>query len=383
MREEMGWSVAAISFGFSLRSFEQGLLAPVSGVLVDRIGPRRMTFVGVALLAGGLLLFSQARELWVYYVASVMAAFGQSLAGGTPLNAAVMQWFERKRGRAMGLVAAGRGAGYFVVPLFALLVARVGWREGLVASALLIGAVGMVLALVTRDRPEQYGLRPDGRIDPAAAASTVERGQSAGGGMSVREALHTPAFYLLTLSNGLAAGVSVAWTVHQVPHMQDVGVSLRAATLVVAVYGGVQVATRPFVGWLADIVGRQRLYVSSFVLQGVGLVAFALLDGSRLWLLGPYYLTYATGHATWVILYLTTVADTFGTRRFATLQGLASVLTMPFGVLAPLLAGAMFDATGSYRLIFAIFAPLTAVAALLVMAIGRPPRERSAEVVRA
>ena len=122
MRQELGWSLAAISLGFSLRSFEQGLLAPISGALVDRLGPRRMSLSGVVLLSGGLLLFSQARDLPVYYAASVISALGQSLASGTPFNAAVVNWFHRKRARAMGVVAAGRGGGYFVVPLFALLV---------------------------------------------------------------------------------------------------------------------------------------------------------------------------------------------------------------------------------------------------------------------
>ena len=66
MQQELGWSIAAISLGFSLRSFEQGLLAPISGVLVDRLGPRKMILGGVLLLTGGLLLFSQARNLPVY-----------------------------------------------------------------------------------------------------------------------------------------------------------------------------------------------------------------------------------------------------------------------------------------------------------------------------
>ena len=370
MQRELGWSIAAISLGFSLRSFEQGLLAPISGVLVDRLGPRRMILSGVLLLAGGLLLFSQAHSLFVYYAASIIAALGQSLCMGVPINATMMNWFQRKRARAMGIVAAGRGAGYFIVPLFALLVTAAGWREALVAAALMIFAVGIVFALIVRDRPEQSGLLPDGEAAPRPDASRPATSSLVG--VSVSEALRGRVFYLLTLSTGFTAGQSIAWTVHQVPHMTHSGFSLPEAGLIVAIYGVVQVAMRPAVGWLADLVGRHQLYIASFLLQGVGLIFFAQLNTDRLWLLPLYYLTYATGHAIWVILFITAVADHFGPRRFGTLQGLASTLTMPFGMLGPFLAGLAFDEFGSYVLIFMIYAPLTALAAIFVILAGRP-----------
>lgn len=376
IREELGWSLASISLGFSLRSFEQGLLAPISGVLVDRLGPRRMALSGVVLLSLGLLVFSQAHSLPVYYAASIIAAFGQSLAAGTPFNAAVVNWFHRKRARAMGVVAAGRGGGYFVVPLFALLVSFAGWREALVVAAFVILVVGTAVALIVRDRPEQYGLRPDGAGGDEGADAEAHVIPPSLEGMEVRVVLRERAFYLLTLSTGLTAGQSVAWTVHQIPHMENVGFSLGQATLIVAVYGAVQIAIRPGVGWLADAVGRHRLYMISFVLQGVGLLVFAQFSDDRLWLIPMYYVTYAVGHAIWVILFITAVADYFGTKRFGTLQGLTSMLTMPFGVLAPYLAGMAFDEWGDYRLIFTIYAPLTAAAGLCVLLAGRPRSEQ-------
>jgi MFS family permease len=142
---------------------------------------------------------------------------------------------------------------------------------------------------------------------------------------------------------------------------------------VIALYGGWQIALRPFVGWLADVVGRRRLFIASFLFQGVGLVVFAYLTADHWWMLIPYYLIYATGHAIWVVLFITAVADYFGTRRFATLQGLTSALLMPFGVIAPFLAGVAFDATDSYRLIFTLYGVVAALGALCVLLIRRPP----------
>jgi sugar phosphate permease len=99
LRDEMGWSVAAISAGVSLRSAEQGLLAPLTGMLVDRVGPRRMAIGGMIMLVVGLVLFSQARSLTAFYVSSLVIALGQSTASFTPFSVAVVAWFRRMRGR--------------------------------------------------------------------------------------------------------------------------------------------------------------------------------------------------------------------------------------------------------------------------------------------
>ena len=77
MREELGWTVAAISLGFSIRSFEQGGMSPVTGFLVDRFGPRRMAVTGILIASLGLVMFSQAYHLWTYYLASIVISFGQ------------------------------------------------------------------------------------------------------------------------------------------------------------------------------------------------------------------------------------------------------------------------------------------------------------------
>ena len=106
--------------------------------------------------------------------------------------------------------------------------------------------------------------------------------------------------------------------------------------------------------------------------EGIGLFAFAQLSSDRAWLLLVFHLTCATRHAIWVILFITAVADYFGTRRFGTLQVLTSTLTMPFAVLGPLLAGSAFDELGSYRLVFSIYAPLPAAASLCVVLAGPP-----------
>ena len=199
LRDEMGWTAAAITFGFSLGTLEQGLLAPFTGFLIDRLGPRKMAATGVVILACGLLLFSQARSLEVYYLASLLMATGNSIGSLMAFSAAVMNWFERKRARAMGVLNAGNGAGYFVVPIVALLVSWLGWRETLMIASAIVLIVGFPLALLLRDRPQPFGYLPDG--EPPEDRSGAPLATPALTGYTVGAGLRIPAFYLLALAN--------------------------------------------------------------------------------------------------------------------------------------------------------------------------------------
>lgn len=367
MREELGWTVAAISLGVSLRSFEAGLMAPLSGFLMDRFGAHRLAAFGVLALGAGLAMFSQSYTLPMFYAASLLIALGQSTAGFTAFSAVVVAWFRKKRGRAIGIMNTGSGAGYLVTPLLAFLVISIGWRQSLLVCAVVIVAIALPLTRLLRGTPEDFGLLPDGE-PPSEAGSGPPPAQT---GMSVREALRTPAFYLLVLA-GAANGPFGAWIVHQIPHLESVGFSTAQAAMLAGLYGVMQIGLRYVMGWWSDSMGRKRMYALSFLLEGVGLLVFANVTAERWWLLPLYYATFATGQALWGVLMVTAVADYFGTRRYASLRGLAQIMQTPVGVVAPTIAGLMFDRTGSYHLIFTIYAGVIATGAIWVMLIRRP-----------
>ncbi len=373
IRDELGWTVAAITIGYSLRAFESGLMAPFTGYLVDRFGPRRMAFGGLLVVFVGMLLFASAHTIWHYYASSLVIAIGQSAGGFTPFSAAVMNWFQRSRSRAMGLLFAGNAAGYMIAPVVAVLIAAFGWRTTLVIAAFVILTVGVPLAAVLRDRPEPYGQHPDG-ISPEEAE---RRGDQAAhlastSGMSLAEALRTPAFYLLAVAITFGGPTQNVWIVHQVPHLQNVGFSAVHAGLAVAVYGAIQIPGRFFFGLIADSFGRKRTYVACFLAQGIGLIIFANVTSERIWLLALFYPFYVFGHGAYVVLFMTLIADYFGAARFSTLRGLAMMAQMPFGVAFPIIAGLVFDRDGTYQGIFVIYGLLVMISALCITLIRRP-----------
>lgn len=382
IRQDLDWSLAALTVGFSIRSFQTGLLAPLVGVLLERIGPRRMSVTGVIVVAAGLVLMSQMRDVWMFYATSIIVAAGTSMAGITSYSAALMRWFQRSRGRAMGVLFSGNALGYGMAPVMAVLITQIGWRSTLLVAAAAILLLGLPLAAVIRPNPEAQGLLPDGDPAPAAppatgretspSAAAAARQQAAEDGLTVRETLHAPAFYLLMLAITVGAPTQSALIVFQVPVLEHAGYSATGAAFLAAGYGLFQAPVRLVIGGVADRVGRRRAYICSFLLQAVGLVVFSAMDASRLWLVPLFYVTYAVGHALFTILFLATVADYFGTRRYPSLQGIIQMAQMPLGIALPIITGLVFDRTGTYAMTFLAYAAMAALGALFVFLVRRP-----------
>jgi MFS family permease len=375
MRQDLGWTVAAISAASSIRSFEQGLMAPVTGYLVDKLGPRSMAVAGALFLTLGCIVFGLSSSLPVFFLSAMIIALGTSMGPFTPFTAATMNWFNKGRGRAMGILNTGNGLGYLAVPIMVWLIDAFGWRNALYILAAVVAATCLPLALVVRARPEQYGFLPDGgRIDPAAYEAAGGRKAAAvlGPGMEVKEVVRIPAFYLLTAGSGLLFGAHIAWLVHQVPHLQDVGFSAATAGFVVGAYGVSQFFVRAIVGWLGDALGRRRVYIASFFLQAMGYALFAVVTPQRAWLLPVFIALYGLGNAGTVIMSQTIVADYFGTRRFATMRGLSNTLTTPLGILTPIIAGRIFDQTDTYTVIFLVYSVVMVLGGACILLVRRP-----------
>jgi len=264
---------------------------------------------------------------------------------------------------------AGNGAGYFLVPGVAFIVAVGGWREALVVSAVLVLAIALPMSLIVRNSPGEMGLAPDG--DEPNVAPGGGRQFLGLTGASLNEAMHTPVFWLLALAQACGGASVQGWVVHTIPHLEDVGFSLGAATAVGVGYSACQLVFRPATGLIADRVGRKRIFVVAFLLQAVGMLIFAVLTRDRFWLLPVYYATFAAGQAAWVVLQAAIVADYFGARRFATINGVVNTIQMPVGVASPIVAGYVFDRTGTYMYVFLVYALMALVAAASIALIRR------------
>ncbi len=370
IRDDMGWSTSALALGFTFQRIENGLFAPVVGYATDRLGPRRLAFVGVTLAGAGMLMLAAVTELWHFYVASIVIAFGQSMGSIGAFGVAIVNWFYQYRARAFSFVLAGTGIGAFTVYPLALLVAAIGWRGALLCSASVVFAVGYGSAFVMRDRPEPYGLRPDGvDADTAAANAPPPSGTY---GVTARQALKGPAFWLVLLASIMFGFTNLGWLILSYPALEQKGFSSAGAGAAVALYGVTSLTVRVLLGWVGDRVGRQRLLLLSFPLQAAGLGVFALAD--NIYQLLPYFALYAVGHSGYAITSQSIVADYFGTRRFATIRGWLNGIGAVGGATGPVLGAWVYEQTGTYDATFGIFvvACMVGIPAILLAHRFRP-----------
>ena len=237
LREEFGWSKTALSGAAVIQQLEGALLGPIQGWFVDRFGPRGMICVGVFTFGTGFMLLSRVDSLPMFYAAFAVVALGAGLGGYFPLTIAMVNWFERKRARALSSMTLGFALGGMAVPIVAWSLQTFGWRATVFASGVLIIVAGLPLAMVIRRRPEDQGEVVDGLREPQADRAASPRGGAHGArDFTAREALRTPAFWLLALFTLLVYPVQAGISLHQAPFLIERGLDATVAATAVSTF---------------------------------------------------------------------------------------------------------------------------------------------------
>ena len=173
--DEFGWERGVTAGAFSFGFLVSGVVSPLIGRMMDRLGPRAVMELGVALMAGGLLLAPLTTQPWHLYVTiGVMVGAGSICLGYSGQSLFLPNWFNRRRGLAMGLAFAGVGIGSVtLLPWVQHMIEQTGWRTACTAMGVLVLVVLAPINLLLRKRPEDIGLEPDGDAAPAASATPV------------------------------------------------------------------------------------------------------------------------------------------------------------------------------------------------------------------
>jgi cyanate permease len=299
------------------------------------------------------------------------------------VNVSISRWFVRMRGRALALAGMGHGLAKVGMPLFAAtLIVHAGWRSAWVAFGLLTLAlvVGPSL-LFMRRRPEDMGLVPDGNSgghhDSRAPAkeggsARARRSVIAEVAWSRREALRTPAFWLIVTTFGVAhVGVS-GLNLHVFAFVSDQGHPEMVAALVMSIIAIMQFSTPMAWGLLAERSDIGKLIMAKFLIQAAG-ISLALSTPGILSLYSGFFL-YGIGMGGTSILAEMIWANYFGRISLGKIRGMGSLLTHAFSAGGPPFFGFLFDSTQSYFLSFSIFIGLLFASAFLSLFL-RPPKK--------
>ncbi len=342
LRDEFGWSAASVSLAFSLRSEAGSMAAPVVGVLLDRVGARRVLIGGLFLATGGVFLMSFIQQLWHFYLAMMLIAAGHSGASGVSGYKATATWFVKRRSRAMALVSVGAGLSGILVVGVGWMVDEMGWRAALRIIAALTLVIALIPALNVRERPAHHDQPIDG-IDPSPEGTDTAQMSTAAWGIPVRRALRSSSFWMLNLGIALLDFGSTALLVHLIPFVESLGYSKAMASATLAVFTITTILGRVGAGFLGDIYEKRVVMSVAMLVTAAGLPILAF--ASELWQVIGGLMIIAVGFGSTLPVRQAIVADYFGT-----LNGLSQV-SLTFGALfGPLFVGWSLDLTDEYTL---------------------------------
>ncbi len=365
---ELGWSRAIISGASSLAFLIMGAVGVLAGRLNDRIGPKIIVVVSGISLGLGYLFMSRMQAPWqLYLLYGVMVGIGFSTHDVITLST-VARWFIRRRGMMSGIVKVGTGAGQLLVPLIAAaLIAAYGWRNAYSIIGATVLLILVATALVLRRDPRDNGLLPDG-ISTAAngpAAASTDRS------VPLKKAVQTGPFWILCLAEFTIFFCLLTMIVHIVPHATDLGLSAGSAAGVLATIGGVSIVGRISMGTANDKIGGKRSLIICFVILLGGLLWLQV--AVKAWMLFLFAAVYGFSHGGFFTVMSPTVAELFGTGSHGLLFGIILFSGTIGGAVGPLLAGRIFDVTGSYQALFWVLAGLAA-SGLVLITLLRPPQ---------
>lgn len=370
IRDEFGWSVAATALAFSLRSEIGGLGAPLVGIGIDRFGARRMVMFSVTMTCIGVLTLSFIQNLWQFYAAMIIVAVGASGAGGQIAQAAVATWFERRRSFAMSMTTVGGALGGFLVVGIAEIVQEFGWRVALRVMVAVMLLVGYGFGTQVRSRPADHPQPIDGREHLDASGRVVAA--STRWGIPVLRAIRTRAFIFSCLSGIALSFATTAFLVHQVPFLEQLGVSKAYASWSVVLLTTASLLGRVGLGMLGDRVRKTTLLAICGVLVTTGILVLSQAKTLEHAVIATLLL--APGFGGTMPIRPAMMADYFGTKYFGTLNGLGAVIGTTGGSIGPWVVGRIVDVTGAYQLGWYVAAAAALLSVPLIMLATLPER---------
>ena len=371
--EEFHSSRGNISLAFTLASLGHAIASPLAGRWADRFGARRVILLGSVVFAS-ILVFSLtlSTSLWKLYLFFVLLGITGSGTAPVPYSKIIANWFDKRRGLALGLTMFGLGSGAIIIPPLAqTLIARLGWRGAYAAIGLLVVVICLpVVGLFLKETPAQVGCQPDGVI---AAQSPITKRPSVDG-VAWRDARRSFIFWIMVSAFFLMGASVQGCIVHLVPMLTDRGVAPGQAALATSLLGGALLIGRVVTGYLLDCFFAPRVAMFFFSAPALGIALLWSGAGSGAPFLAALLIGLGVGAEVDIIAYLT--SRYFGLRAFGEIYGYAFATFVLGSALGPWLMGVGFDHTGSYNPVLVGFLVATLGATLVMLKLG-PYRYRT------
>jgi MFS family permease len=362
------WSRAEVALLPSVLALSAGVSVLPIGWLLDRIEARLVMVCGAVAAGSAFLIASRADSLFPMMAAYLLLGIGISAATVLPASLVLANWFEARRGLAMGIAISGTTVGGMVMTLVAssVIIGR-GWRIAYIALGLPMIIIAVPLVVLT------IRSRPPGVVEQGVAQRT-ERLE----GFETLEALRARSFWMLVIAN-LCFGFAAAGTVaHMVAYLEGVGYKPASAALAMSSFFGCAALGKVTMGYVADRISARLALAADFAATAL---AFVMVFGAaHLVVLAVFAVVFGVAAAAPLVLLPLLVAESLGRRRYGVLGALTGIAGTLGATVGPVVAGRIFDITGSYAGAFELFILLDiigAIAAFACQPYARPSPRRA------
>jgi len=385
---------ALTSWAPGIGRLEGGITSPVVGWLSDKFGSRWVTIIGIAIAGSGMILMNYITEVWQYYLAwGALIGLGLNIGLTVACDKMINDWFLRRRGLAQGIKFGLISVfGIIVVQAVTPLIELEGWRFAcLLWGIIMLAGIPLAYVLVKPQRPEYYGLLPDGaEVTPGtgeARLSITEQGAGYASSYeqtdySYRQAIKTSTYWLLAFGFSVHNIIASGFNLHVHPFLTDMGIDDVTAGSMMGMMIFFTAPARVFGGIIADRIPKKRiqfLLVGAFLLQVIGLSSFLRFQN----LPSIYILLVCHGLSSGLVtpVVILILGRYYGRKAFGSILGTIVAILAPLGLLSPVYYGRIYDTTQSYNLAF-VTALVLAVVATVTMFFVRIPRSAGAGETR-
>ena len=358
--KEYDWSRSVLAGAFSLCIIIHSLVGPFVGGMVDRLGPRRVIFLGSLFLGIGLALCGLTQTWWQFYIFfGAITAIGIGAIGWVPNVTLIQHWFREKRGLAIGIISSGIGIGILVcIPTIQYLIIQFGWRMtyGIMAIFFPLIVVSMAIAFLKRS-PQ---ITPSSHVEIETPCrivrdSLIINDDWASQSWTARKAIITRQFWLLSLSFFLGNFITQSIFTHQVAFFVDRGLDALFASYIVGMIGIVSLGGKVLWGGLSDKVGREITYTLGIACSILGMLTLILFNFLPFLVLTYFFaFFFGMGYAVTAALPPLVASDFFEGQAYGSIFGTLMTFVGAGGAVGAWFAGFIYDHMESYLSVFII-----------------------------
>ena len=381
LEKEFGWGRTQLAIAFTLGQFESGIVGPFVGYFIDKIGPKRVAMMGVAIVASGFLLLTQTTPIGdnpsvilsplIFYIAFSLIMLGNTMGGFIPMMVITNNWFTRYRSLAMAVVTLGFSLGTFIiVPLMAILISPnvLGWRNASLLVAFIAIILPILLWKVVYDEPtaphhvRQFKTKENIPFRKNKPLKTFD--------FTIYEAIKEKSFWFMGVGHGASAMLTATMMVHLILAFNNQGLSLELSALMWGIAMGIGGIGQLSGGIIGDYLPKEVCNWFFGALQALGV--FIAIFVSNIFLAIIFAIVYGIGFGARAPLTTSMRGEYFGRKSFGKIMGVSTIPMTILCVAGPWITSILYERTGNYESGFLLIAIAGLIGSFLFLICRKP-----------